>query len=640
MDYREHYSVRIALGLALFLLAGISLFTWWQLPLQSAIATTTATAPPSYFASSPPAGLGTDTPTPTFTPDCGLAWRVVNSPNPSSYSNRLPGLAALSASDVWSVGYIVNPGEINARVLTIHWDGAQWNPVPAPNPDADNLLHGAAALSPNDVWAVGYRDNSITPEQTLTEHWDGTQWSTTPSANTSITHTNRLLSVAAVSTDDVWAVGYSSVGTNTIGYANTLIEHWDGSQWSIVPSPNVGTRNNELWDVTAVSANDVWAVGYYQLPSGNQLTLILHWDGDQWSVIPSPNTPDHFQNYLKGIAASSANDVWAVGISNPGSLELALHWDGAQWSIIPTPRVGTDGGDLWGVTALSANDAWAVGVLNHTEGGCTVAGCTLALHWNGKNWTWVPSPSPGRFYNLLRRVAAISTDEVWAVGDLQNCMSCEYTLTERYSDNPCTITSPTPTPTWTPTPTSTPCSITFTDVYSGDYFYEAVRYLYCIGAISGYADNTFRPYNNTTRAQLCKIIVLSEGWDIDTTGGPHFSDVPEGSDFYDYIETAYNHSIITGYSNGTFRPDTNVARGQLCKIVTLAQGWPIDTTGGPHFSDVPQGSAFYDYIETAYNHSIINGYSDGTFRPGNPASRGQISKIIYQAIVGLGPGSR
>jgi hypothetical protein len=161
-----------------------------------------------------------------------------------------------------------------------------------------------------------------------------------------------------------------------------------------------------------------------------------------------------------------------------------------------------------------------------------------------------------------------------------------------------------------------------------------VLYLYCHGAISGYSDGTFRPYNNTTRGQLSKIVVLAEGWAIDTTGGPHFSDVPTSNPFYTFIETAFNHAIISGYSDGTFRPGNNVTRGQLSKIVVLAQVWTIDISGGPHFSDVGPNNAFYSYIETAFNHGIISGYSDGTFRPGNSATRGQISKIVYGAVTG------
>jgi hypothetical protein len=174
--------------------------------------------------------------------------------------------------------------------------------------------------------------------------------------------------------------------------------------------------------------------------------------------------------------------------------------------------------------------------------------------------------------------------------------------------------------------------MSFSDVHSTDYFYEAVTYLACHGAISGYSDGTFRPYSNTTRGQLSKIVVLAVGWTIDTTGGPHFTDVPTTNPFYDYIETAYNHGVISGYSDGTFRWGNNVTRGQLSKIVVEAMQWTIDTTGGPHFTDVPTTETFYNWIETAFNRGIISGYSDGTFRPGNNATRGQIAKIVYGAV--------
>jgi hypothetical protein len=180
--------------------------------------------------------------------------------------------------------------------------------------------------------------------------------------------------------------------------------------------------------------------------------------------------------------------------------------------------------------------------------------------------------------------------------------------------------------------TTEPCSISFTDVGASDYFYQAVSYLYCHGAISGYSDGTFRPYNNTTRGQLSKIVVLAEGWDIDTYGAPHFTDVPSGSAFYDYVETAYNNGVITGYSDNTFRPNNNITRGQLTKVIALSERWAVDVSGAPHFSDVASSNPFYAQIETAYNRGVISGYADGTFRPYSEATRGQISKIVYTAV--------
>ena len=104
-----------------------------------------------------------------------------------------------------------------------------------------------------------------------------------------------------------------------------------------------------------------------------------------------------------------------------------------------------------------------------------------------------------------------------------------------------------------------------------------------------------------------------------------------GSTFYDYVACLYCRGAIGGYPDGTFRPGNSVTRGQLCKIVVTAEAWSIYTSGGPHFSDVPRGSAFYTYVETAYEHAVVSGYGDGTFRPQLNATRGQLSKMLYVA---------
>jgi hypothetical protein len=175
------------------------------------------------------------------------------------------------------------------------------------------------------------------------------------------------------------------------------------------------------------------------------------------------------------------------------------------------------------------------------------------------------------------------------------------------------------------------CSSSFADTVPTDYFYEAVRYLACNGVIVGYSDNTFRPYNNTTRGQLAKIVVLAYGLPIYTPTQPTFSDVPTTHTFYQFVETAAYEGLVVGYSDGTFRPHNYVTRGQLSKIVVEAAGWPLTNPPTPTFTDVPVDHTFYSYIETAYEHAIISGYADGTFRPGNSATRGQISKIVRQA---------
>ncbi len=189
-------------------------------------------------------------------------------------------------------------------------------------------------------------------------------------------------------------------------------------------------------------------------------------------------------------------------------------------------------------------------------------------------------------------------------------------------------------PTLVPTVTITACPVSFTDVHPGDYFYEGVRYLYCKGAITGYSDNTFRPYNQTTRQQMTKIVVL--GLDVPLfppPATPSFTDVPTSNVFYKFIEAGKQFGIVSGYADRTFQPAANVTRGQLTKMVMVAKGVDLINPATPSFTDVPRSDVFYQAIETAVCYGIISGYNDRTFRPGNPALRGQIAKIVYLANV-------
>src|SRR5207244_7103460 len=135
------------------------------------------------------------------------------------------------------------------------------------------------------------------------------------------------------------------------------------------------------------------------------------------------------------------------------------------------------------------------------------------------------------------------------------------------------------------------------------------------------------------------IVVLAQGWTIYTPPTPTFQDVPTTNPLYQYIETAYHQGIISGYTCGPacleFRPGSNVTRGQLCKIIVLAEGWQFYTPPTPTFQDVPADNPFYAHIETAYIRNIISGYTCGPacleFRPGSNATRGQIAKIVYLA---------
>jgi competence protein ComEC len=91
----------------------------------------------------------------------------------------------------------------------------------------------------------------------------------------------------------------------------------------------------------------------------------------------------------------------------------------------------------------------------------------------------------------------------------------------------------------------------------------------------------------------------------------HFSDVPASNPFFGYVEAVYARGLVSGYSNGTFRPYNSITRGQLSKMVVQAAGYSLMDPVTPTFADVPRSSTFHTYIETAYANGMLGGYSDG-----------------------------
>lgn len=376
----------------------------------------------------------TSTPAPNPPPTLPGTWKVVDSPNPSGDFPILRSVAVASADDVWAVGY----------GLIEHWNGTRWRLIPAAAGGNPPDFKSVTAVTSNDVWAVGRRQETASPyyQHTLVEHWDGSAWTIIPSPNGSTTN-SQLLGVDAVSANDIWAVGDTDAPAPT--YVQSLIEHWDGSSWSIIPRPSVsGNSWNALTSVAVVSANDVWAVGYYM--ESNWRTLTIHWDGSTWSIVPSPNVGP-YGNYLYSVSARATNDVWAVGSTNNGGNSLVLHWDGTSWSVVPSPNIPDWTNQLQSVTAVAANDVWAVGVAHFTwyisDGDPITSSQTIIQHWNGTAWSIVSGPNPGdannhygTITNELYGVAAVSASDVWAVGiygKSDGLNVTNQTLVERYT---------------------------------------------------------------------------------------------------------------------------------------------------------------------------------------------------------------
>lgn len=379
---------------------------------------------------------------PDVVPPISGSWQNVNSPNVSGatpINNELLSVVAVSENNAWAVGWSQDPTgpPYVKHTLIQHFNGNSWIIVPSANPTNDtvSVLYSVSAVSANDVWAVGSSHNGTLPSRTLIQHWDGTQWSIVPSPNPD-SQLNELRGVVAISASNVWAVGYRG-GTRNETPLETLILHWDGASWSQVASPNVSGGANELSGITAISSNDMWAVG-----SAGGAPLAMHWNGNAWNIFPMRVTSGLSSERLTAVAGSSSNDVWAVGqgkgfFTNRTSARI-WHWDGARWTQMlcyalsasnpPDGYEGEGGPDTYftGVAAAAANDVWAVGALG--------SGPTI-LHWDGGAWTRVTHPRVFPNSAVLRGVAASAGGTIWSIGleiEFDSSGSITHTLIDRY----------------------------------------------------------------------------------------------------------------------------------------------------------------------------------------------------------------
>jgi hypothetical protein len=367
-------------------------------------------------------------------------WSLVASPNTGAGDDHLSAVSADAATDVWAVGQYVNSGTSLTQTLIEHYNGNAWSVVSSPNATGDNFLNGVAALSATDVWAVGF-SQSTPPTgvfQTLIEHWDGNSWSVRQSANTG-SDSNVLNGIAAISATDIWAVGYY-FDTSTL-QRRPLVEHWDGTTWTTFsvpgdtivrgqPSPRGAMPQVILNSIVAISATDIWAVG----------TTFMHWDGTTWTLSTwQPASSDAFYS----ITASATNDVWAVGSSVASGINssTAEHWDGMTWN---TTSIPVDASGYQSRLAAAAADpalhrVLAVGYSALLVGIPGPAGgydpyYTLAAEWDGTRWSTMPAVNPNNFGEQLLGVASTPAGDAWAVGDVYNSTThYDQTLIERYA---------------------------------------------------------------------------------------------------------------------------------------------------------------------------------------------------------------
>jgi hypothetical protein len=362
-------------------------------------------------------------------------WSIVASPNYIP-PNMLNSVNCASAQNCLAVGEYNNGTSSSVLYQTVieQWNGTSWTLAKSPNQVStqatNNFLQGVTCVSASNCWAVG--DYVLTNHyQTLTEHWDGTTWSIVSSPNTSTTQSNNLYSVACASASQCWSVGnYLDNALNT----HPLAEQWDGSAWSIVTLPANNTSLSAFNGATCASSSECWVVGYYTAGSGfsaQYQTLVEQWNGTSWSIVNSANTSTSQPNFLNAVTCSSTSDCWSVGYYQNGSVYQTLteHWNGSSWSLVGSPNVGTQSNYFTSVTCSSASDCWATGY-----NGASGSYQTLTEHWDGTSWSIVSSLNPGgsSHNNVFNGVACSLSSLCWALGDY-NDGNIDQQLIEAYS---------------------------------------------------------------------------------------------------------------------------------------------------------------------------------------------------------------
>jgi hypothetical protein len=264
-----------------------------------------------------------------------------------------------------------------------------WDRVPSPTPEDDGaLLTAVAVVAPDLAWAVGGSGDPVAPSSSLAILWNGAEWDlvSTPNAGSLV---NRFDAVDALSPDAGWTVGRASSGAGDV----PVVAQWDGAAWSLLPSPP-GVPEGALLGVTAISTDDVWAVGYAGDPAlGQERAVALRWNGLGWSSFALRPAIGGGRSALVAVSALSGTDVWAVGYQR--ARPLIVRYDGTAWSRSPSEVRG----EILAVTALEPDDVWAVG--------------ERIQRFDGTGWSEVGSLRPGE---VLRSVAGVSPTDVWAVG--------------------------------------------------------------------------------------------------------------------------------------------------------------------------------------------------------------------------------
>jgi hypothetical protein len=354
-------------------------------------------------------------------------WSVLDTRQSSHHPSTwyLSGVSCTSSDRCMAVGLR------NARPMAQRWDGSRWWLERPPLPTGSNGggLFGVRCIRASDCIGVGYfsmPDHAF--PFTLIEHWNGSRWTLT---ETAATLHGDLVAIDCLSGSACTAVGHRIDRAKD----HSLVEHWDGYSWSIVPSPDPPDEGESTLDAVAcLSDADCWAVGAAGHLFDDKGTLAEHWDGTSWAIVPSPNPPLMERAALLGVACPESTRCFATGRSDDGSdldaWTLLEVWDGRSWAIPPDPAPVPALNGLAGVACTGPQ--WCMVVGDHRLPSDRVI--ASSEHWTGSQWVKQRPPLPygstgGQFFD----VSCPGADRCVGVGQWIDSRDSTLALAERYT---------------------------------------------------------------------------------------------------------------------------------------------------------------------------------------------------------------
>jgi hypothetical protein len=415
------------------------------------------------------------------------------------------------------------------------------------------------------------------------------------------------------------------VGDGTTGEVVHLApdgsELWRGSAFTTLPrvavNPTDGScwawatdRDTSTWQLVHLAADgtELWrsAVG-----EGSLLWLVVNpSDGSCWLFTTVPLYS------LVHLSADGTELCRTTQYQQNGFVPVSVNpVDGSVWGFYRDAvfHLAADGTELW---RSPSGGCWCGAVLSPADGsvwtrhrdGGTLQWSVVQLASDGHElwrseegydvWPWLANPSDG---------------SVWG-GNGENRQVVR--LTPRYA--------------------------IFSDVLWDHWAFAQVEACYRAGIVAGYDDGLYRPTDPVTRDQMAVYIARAlaggDGNVPNFAGTPTFSDVPSGFWALKHVEYAVGQGVVGGYDDDTYRPTVTVDRGQMAVFVARALVAPggdaavPDPVSGPTFSDVATDFWAYKQVEYCVGQGVVNGYDDGTYRPGDPVTRDQMAVYVARAF--------